>query len=153
MDDIIARIDAHLAECASAHCQELEPDSEPILRECRDEIIAARACAEMMLQGTGHRLAESMAERVISGHTVGAWIPVGERLPKIPEFGISVIVLAAHDEYDLTMAGFVPTGKTKTSPANFIGSDSYGPFFRSMVNGRRLHVGHWMPLPEPPEVK
>jgi|688.fasta_scaffold1744785_1 hypothetical protein len=78
------------------------------------------------------------------------WIPVSERLPEIPVLAVTVNVLAAHAEYDLTMAGFVPTGNAKTSPASFLGSDDGGPFFKSMINGRRLSVTHWMPLPEPP---
>jgi len=35
-----------------------------------------------MLEGTGQRAAESVAERVINGQTVGVWIPVSERLPE-----------------------------------------------------------------------
>jgi len=41
-DDIVDRIDAHLAEIESAVIRDFEPDSEPLLRECRAEIIAAR---------------------------------------------------------------------------------------------------------------
>jgi hypothetical protein len=80
MKDIIARIDALLANTPPAEIEEFEVTR--CLRDCRDEIIAARACAEMMLQGTGQRLAESMAERVINGQTVGAWTPVDESLPE-----------------------------------------------------------------------
>jgi len=80
MEDIIARIDALLANTPQSEIEEFEVTR--CLRDCRDEIIAARACAEMMLQGTGQRLAEGMAERVIEGQTIGAWIPVSERLPE-----------------------------------------------------------------------
>lgn len=131
MDDIIARIDAHLDECASARCQELEPDSEPILRECRDEIIAARACAEMMLQGTGQRLAESMAERVINGQTVGRWIPVSERLPEDES-----MVLVWSQSNGLHLAYLDSYRQWRDADMNF---------------GKK--ITRWMPIPEPPEVE
>jgi hypothetical protein len=81
------------------------------------------------------------------------WISVDERLPEIAPDGVSVTVIAAHVGYDLTMQGFVPTGGLRSSPAVYIGSDENGPWFKSMVNGRRLDAVAWMPLPEPPEVK
>ena len=81
------------------------------------------------------------------------WIPVSERLPEIAANGLSVIVLAAHVGYDLTMYGFSNSGASRTSPALFIGADDKGPFFKSMANSRRLETLAWMPLPEPPEVK
>jgi hypothetical protein len=83
----------------------------------------------------------------------GEWISVSERLPEIATEGVSVTVIAAHVGYDLTMQGFVRTGGLRSSPADYIGSDETGPWFKSMVNGRRLDVAAWMPLPEPPEVK
>lgn len=79
------------------------------------------------------------------------WIPVSERLPEIDANGLSVIVLAAHVGYDLTMYGFSRDAAGRTSPAIFIGADNRGPFFKSMTNGRRLETLAWMPLPEPPE--
>jgi hypothetical protein len=137
MEDIIARIDAHLAQCRDAHCQELEPDAEPILRDCRDEIIAARACAEMMLQGTGQRLAERMAERVINGQTIGAWILVSERLP---EHGDAIWVYGK----DVLMGEYWQG----------TGFHSYGASMdREGLNSETLHgVTHWMDIdePEPP---
>lgn len=81
------------------------------------------------------------------------WIPVSERLPEIAANGLSVIVLAAHVGYDLTMYGFSNSGASRTSPALFIGADDKGPFFKSMANSRRLETLAWMPLPEPPEVE
>jgi hypothetical protein len=83
----------------------------------------------------------------------GEWISVSERLPESAVDGVSVIVLAAHVGYDLTMYGFANSGANRTSPAWFIGTDEQGPFFKSMTNGRRLETAAWMPLPEPPEVK
>jgi hypothetical protein len=79
------------------------------------------------------------------------WISVTERLPAIAPDGVSVTVITAHVGYDLTMQGFVRTGELRSSPADYIGSDEKGPWFKSMVNGRRLDVVAWMPLPEPPE--
>ena len=79
MSNIIGRIEALLANTPQSEIEEFEVTR--CLRDCRDEIIAARACAEMMLQGTGQRLAEGMAERVINGQAVGAWIAVSERMP------------------------------------------------------------------------
>ena len=96
MDDIIARIDALLANTPPAEIEEFEVTR--CLRDCRDEIIAARACAEMMLQGTGQRLAERMAERVMNGTAVPVishWEPrsQGHASGKIPG------CLVDHDPY------------------------------------------------------
>jgi len=82
--------------------------------------------------------------------TKAKWIPVSERLPEIATEGVSVTVIAAHVGYDLTMQGFVRTGGLRSSPADYIGRDENGPWFKSMVNGRRLDAVAWMPMPEPP---
>jgi hypothetical protein len=148
MSNIIARIDALLANTPQSEIEEFEVTR--CLRDCRDEIIAARACAEMMLQGTGQRLAESMAERVINGQTVGAWIPVSERLPEEYE-----TVLVATD-------GSVSAGEIRL-PDSECGMD--GPWWMVFKDKRDRSaawaglvalndVTHWMPLPpEPPEAK
>jgi hypothetical protein len=102
------------------------------------------------------RLAEQDATlSVCAGHVTvqmdaAEWIPVSERLPEIAPEGVSVTVIAAHVGYDLTMQGFVRTGELCSSPAAYIGSDESGPWFKSMVNGRRLDAFAWMPLPSPP---
>ena len=130
MSDIIARIDALLANTPPSEIEEFEVTR--CLRDCRDEIIAARACAEMMLQGTGQRLAEGMAERVINGQTVGAWVAVNERLPEMDE---RVMVGNAAD-------GWVTVGSRQLTGEyhHWDGDDS-----------EELHEPtHWMPLPEPP---
>lgn len=63
------------------------------------------------------------------------WISVKERLPKIGEE-----VLAC---YGL---------RTVMSVAVHIGFDGVA-WFRSVDSGGKMIVSHWMPLPEPPEVK
>ena len=75
------------------------------------------------------------------------WIPVSERLPAIAPLGVSANVIVAHAEYTHYR------GLITVSPAAYIGSDAYGPFFKSMVNGRRLGAKAWMPLPNPPELE
>jgi len=135
MEDIIARIDALLANTPQSEIEEFEVTR--CLRDCRDEIIAARACAEMMLQGTGQRLAEGMAERVIEGQTIGAWIPVSERLPED-----RVRVLTCGDdpvEGPFTLIGFwEPASKFGPAGWHLPCFAEFGP------------VAHWMTLPEPP---
>ena len=136
MNDIISRIDAHLAECEAANCQGLEPDAEPILLDCRDEIIAARACAEMMLQGTGQPLAERMAERVLSDITntfagVPQWIPVMERLPEAGE----TVLLWNYVDHRLGWLKYTANGAA---------------YFFSTQDECNIHPTHWMPLPAPP---
>ncbi len=75
------------------------------------------------------------------------WIAVGERLPVIGPLGVTATVIVAHAEYN---AHREPTGHVAVSPASYLGTDEQGPFFKSMVNGRRLDSRAWMPLPPPP---
>jgi hypothetical protein len=130
MSDITARIDALLANTPQSEIEEFEVTR--CLRDCRDEIIAARACAEMMLQGTGQRLAEGMAERVINGQTAGAWIPVSERVP---------------DQHKEVIGWW---GDTPQPHAGFAWIDDNGVW---NSDSDYPDPTHWMPLPEPPEVK
>lgn len=132
MEDIIARIEALLANTPQSEIEEFEVTR--CLRDCRDEIIAARACAEMMLQGTGQRLAEGMAERVINGQAIGAWIPVSERLPERNK--MVCVVCEGH----ATVGTYSPM---------MLDWWAMMPFTSNMVPTRL--VTHWMPLPEPPE--
>lgn len=99
--------------------------------------------ADQRVRELGDELAEAQSK-------ILRWIPVSERLPEIAANGLSVIVLAAHVGYDLTMYGFSRDAANRTSPAFFIGTDDQGSFFKSMTNGRRLKTLAWMPLPEPP---
>lgn len=62
------------------------------------------------------------------------WIPVGERLP---EAGVTVLVR----EY----------GDTLLAELNF--STKTGTAYFSAPGRSNFEVTHWMPLPEPPEVK
>lgn len=130
--NIIERIAAYLAECEAASCREMEPDPEPLLLACRDEIIAARACAEMMLQGTGQKVCESMALRVLDRQ----WIPVSERLP---EEGTEILAYADN----------------RRCNAEFWRGEWWHACQGFEKRGGRMlkRVSHWMPLPEPPEVK
>jgi hypothetical protein len=75
------------------------------------------------------------------------WVPVEDRLPAIDPLGVTATVIVAHAEYS---AHREPTGNVAVSPASYLGSDQQGPFFKSMINGRRLDSRAWMPLPEPP---
>lgn len=110
------------------------------VKELEGEVASARACAEMMLQGTGQKLGEELARRVMDEHYPPRWIPVGERLP---EEGVRVLVCNIY-------GGSLPNqGDTGYVVDNGVIEDEEwcipdDPFF---------HVTHWMPLPEPPEVK
>jgi hypothetical protein len=141
MADIIARIDALLANTPQSEIEEFEVTR--CLRDCRDELIAATACAEMMLQGTGQRLAESMAERVMNGMTVGVWVDVVDRLPPI-----------AHCSTQSSKDVFVAT---PYAGGEFLLAIGYYSHADEVWRIRGAQHGwkptHWMPLPEPPESK
>jgi hypothetical protein len=138
--DIVSRIEALLANTPAAEIEEFEVTR--CLRDCRDEIIAARACAEMMLQGTGQPLAERMAKRVLDDITdafagVPQWIPVSERLPE------------DYDMVILTDSDWVTFGCWSA------GCGYWNVREDAEANGPRPleRFTHWMPLPEPPEAK
>ena len=110
-----------------------------ILRDAADEILAARACAEMMLQGTGQKLGEELARRVMDEHYPPRWIPVGERLPEE-----GVVVLAYLPKQADVESGVYAAMLSKLQTLRGTFSTSFGFGFEAT---------HWMPLPEPPEVK
>ena len=106
------------------------------VKELEGEVASARACAEMMLQGTGQKLGEELARRVMDEHYPPRWIPVEERLP---EEGESVLAYFPPQPY---------------CPNPTVGEAVYaGQGNWSTEHGGWFHVTHWMPLPEPPEVK
>ena len=101
------------------------------VKELEGEAACARACAEMMLQGTGQKLGEEWARRVMDEHYPPRWIPVGERLP---EMGARVMVGHAVD-------GWVGIGERVLT----------GTYLHWEDDGEDLHEPtHWMPLPSPP---
>lgn len=134
--DIIKRIATHLAECEAAPYKEMEPDAGPLLFACRDEIIAARACAEMMLQGTGQKIGEEWARRVMDQHNPPQWISVTERLPEELEQVIVWMPDCPHHPCGMDMGSCM--------------TDSWGVSWM-VSGGRSAFPTHWMPLPEPPE--
>jgi hypothetical protein len=107
-----------------------------LLMACRDEIIAARACAEMMLQGTGQAQCEALLDRVIEANYPTRWISVDEQIPEEAKE-----VLAYADG--------------RRCNAEFWRSEWWHACQGFEKRGGRMlkRVTHWMPLPEPPEVK
>lgn len=98
-----------------------------ILRDAADEILAARACAEMMLQGTGQKICESMAMRVLYRQ----WIPVEERMP---EDGESVLWF----------------NRSWSCPLVVAKRDGESLDWGGDLCGTMDGFTHWMPLPELP---
>ena len=80
------------------------------------------------------RIAELEAER--------RWIPVGERLPEDGE-SVLIAVDSAFAPYCHVYEAFHHSAATQWATAN-------GLYFHGVEYAR---VTHWMPLPEPPEVK
>ena len=132
--DIVLRITEYLSN-GGLFNPELMPHSDvrDLLLACRDEIIAARACAEMMLQGTGQKICESMAMRALDRQ----WIPVDERLP---EEGEPVLACWSRQKIGMGVA---------------VRRDWCGKVaWRKVDQVEELDEPiAWMPLPEPPEVK
>lgn len=127
MDDIIARIDALLANTPQSEIEEFEVTR--CLRDARDELIAASTLTGVMLQGTGQRMAENMAERVMNGMTVRYWIPVTAYLPE------------AHKRVLGWSESSLRVGEVWINDSgDWLGGDCE----------RVGNVTHWMPLPEPP---
>ena len=71
------------------------------------------------------------------------WIPVEERLPELQSWGVSTVVLgliksenapSLNKLHDLTLCVYCDNGIWS-------------------MPGRYVAITHWMPLPEPPEVK
>ena len=106
-----------------------------ILKEAADHILAARACAEMMLQGTGQKLGEEWARRVMDEHYPPRWIQVSERLPEEGEQVIAWMPDCPHHPCGMDMGSCM--------------TDSWGVSWM-VSGGRSAFPSHWMPLPEPP---
>ena len=106
------------------------------VEELEGEVASARACAEMMLQGTGQKLGEELARRVMDEHYPPRWIPVGERLPEE-----GVVVLAYLPKQADVEGGVYAAMLSKLQTLRGTFSTSFGFGFEAT---------HWMPLPAPP---
>lgn len=126
--DIVERIDAYLRRCHERH-----KSIENVLMACRDEIVAARGVTEMMLQGTGQTICESLLERVIEANYPTRWIPVAERLPK--DF-CQVLVTSGSD----CLLAYCSNWRVHDTPL-------------WMAESGRCFPTHWMPLPALPSVE
>ena len=81
----------------------------------------------------GHELQDSYCDRIAELEAAQRWIPVGERLPK-PYTRVLACIKSGYMEVDYTYS----------EPIVHVGLAD----FYSLDN-----VTHWMPLPQPPEVK
>lgn len=132
MCDIIERIDALLANTPQSEIEEFEVTR--CLRDARDELIAASTLTGVMLQGTGQRIAENMAERVMNGMVVRHWIPVSAWIPT--------------EATEVLVAWNLPRGGQQVDAALYFRNGMWAASAGHSI-GR---VTHWMPLPQPPEV-
>lgn len=71
---------------------------------------------------------------------VPRWIPVDERLPKTESWGASKVVLGIVQHE----SGYPPPNPCFCV---YLGNQKW------TIRGRMATITHWMPLPEPPEVK
>lgn len=111
------------------------------VKEMEGEVASARACAEMMLQGTGQALGEELARRVIDEHYPRRWISVDERLPK-------------EDQRVLVWNWYSVQIAWREHQPNYIIPETIWTFGDDVDKGYPPQgISHWMPLPEPPEVK
>lgn len=107
------------------------------VKKLEGEVASARACAEMMLQGTGQKLGEELARRVMDEHYPPRWIPVDEQWPK----HLSDVLVA----YKCGKYIRLGVGEFDGTTVNDDGLTI--PYFKG-IGG--FEVTHWMPLPEPP---
>ena len=146
--DIVLRITEYLSN-GGLFNPELMPHSDvrDLLLACRDEIIAARACAEMMLQGTGQKLGEELARRVMDEHYPPRWIPVDEMLPE-DETPVLVYCIPRDDDGTPSCAGCDGHGGIISTAWYERLGDGDGEHWVSDGLAPPLF---WMPLPEPPD--
>lgn len=71
---------------------------------------------------------------------VPRWIPVEERLPATDSWGVSKVVLGIVQNE----SGYPPPNPCFCV---YLGNQQW------TIRGRMATITHWMPLPEPPEVK
>jgi hypothetical protein len=143
MDDIISRITDYLANGGLFNPEYMEHEKvRRLLMDCRDELIVSSTLTGVMLQGVGQRAAESMAERVLSGMTVGQWVRSAERLPPIRH-------RAGQSSDDVFVALQYPDGEHLLSIGYYSHSDQ---IWRIRTVRHGWQPSHWMPLPAPPEM-
>lgn len=89
---------------------------------------------------------------ILSSQTIGGWISVKDRLPDAA--GYECLVCAVNENYNQTHVFTAHTGYGE--PGWWTGNVHYMSRVTSPSDNRlhpALNVTHWMPLPEPPEVK
>jgi hypothetical protein len=130
MEDIIARIDALLANTPQGEVEEFEVTR--CLRDCRHEIKRLRNQGDGLADRVGSLFRETQ-ELYRHIATQRPWIPVKERLPVDIPHGYCLVT-------DGTNVGTANYSKESNVFDHCIDRDYWKPT-------------HWMPLPEPPEVK
>ena len=125
---------------------------------CPGNFTCARCEYEPVCHGDGCAIIQKAADRIANQNThiaalqqeieklrgqLPRWIPVEERLPELQSWGASTVVLgliknenapALNKLHDLTLCVYCDNGIWS-------------------MPGRYVAITHWMPLPEPPEVK
>jgi hypothetical protein len=129
MEDIIARIDALLANTPQSEIEEFEVTR--CLRDCRDEIKRLRTQGDGLADRVGSLFRETQ-ELYRHIATQQPWIPVSERLPEQGEH-----VLGFCSKIGTQVAHLTDESAWYWGTSGVLGYDAT----------------HWMPLPEPPEVK
>jgi hypothetical protein len=97
---------------------------------------ACQHCGQAYVYDEGHQI--KLSERQLQTLRASRWIPVSERLPEEDE---DVLVMTAE-------------GKFASGGMHVASLDEDGVWYPSHGDGWEFpDVTHWMPLPEPPEVK
>ena len=105
--------------------------------DVREKLVELIESARYWGSNTSEEIADNLLE---NGVTVQKWISVKDRLPEEGEYVLCVL------------KGFNYGGKIQV--CKFVPADKFKdkPYFEHFRNGFPS-VTHWMPLPEPPEVR